>query len=112
MYFPIGPSALLALFLRIWKAVVNMDWLSRWVEGEATMDASSETVADFIYRRIVCRYGCPESLQSVNGPHFINPIIRLLVRILRIKHHMSIPYYPQSNGKIERVMGTINTLHS
>jgi len=31
-----------------------VDWLSRWVEGEPTMDAFSETAADFIYRKIVC----------------------------------------------------------
>lgn len=90
--------------------ILAVDWLSRWVEGAACRDASPETAADFIYEYIVTRYGCPQSLQSDNGPHFVNPIIRCLCRILRVKHHLSTPYYPQSNGKIERVVGTIKTM--
>lgn len=90
--------------------ILAVDWLSRWVEGAACKDASPETAAEFLYEYVVTRYGCPLSLQSDNGPHFVNPIIRSLCGILRIKHHFSTPYYPQSNGKIERVVGTVKTM--
>ncbi|KAF8432182.1 hypothetical protein BGX38DRAFT_261913 [Terfezia claveryi] len=42
--------------------------------------------------------------------NLINPIIRALVCTLRIHHHLSTPYYPQSNRKIERVVGTIKAM--
>ena len=73
-----------------------------WVLGaSATKDASPEAAADCIYTHIVTRYGCPISLYFDHGDHFVNPIIRALCRILKIYHHFSTPYYPQSNGKIE-----------
>ena len=80
------------------------------MEGAATKDASPESAAEFIYENVVTRYGCPQSLQSDNGTHFINQIIRALCKILRIKHHLPTPYYPQSNGKIERAVGTVKTM--
>ena len=90
--------------------ILAVDWLTRWSEGAATKDASPEAAADFIYTHIVTRFGCPLSLQSDNEVHFVNSIIRALCRILKINHHLSTPYYPQSNEKIERVVGTIKTM--
>ena len=90
--------------------VIAVEWLTRWAEAEATHDASPETAADFLYTRIICHYGCIESLQLDNGPHFVNPILRCLTKILQIRHHFSTPYYPQSNGRVERVVGTIKTM--
>ena len=37
-------------------------------------------------------------------------MIRALCQILHIKHHVSTPYYPQSNGKIERVVGIVEIM--
>jgi len=90
--------------------LLAVEWVSRWVEGAATKGAPAEAAAESIYENIVTRYGCPQSLQSDNGTHFVNPIIRALCRILKIRHHLSTPYYPQSNGKIERVVGTVKTM--
>ena len=56
-----------------------VEWVSGWVEAAATIDASAESAADFIYNNIVTRYGCPVSLQSDNGTHYIKPIIRALL---------------------------------
>ena len=36
--------------------------------------------------RIIARYGCVESLQSDNGPHFVNGIITCLTETL--EHHI------------------------
>lgn len=90
--------------------ILAVDWLSSWAEGAATRHASAETAAEIIYDNIVTRYGCPLSLQSDHDSHFVNPIIHALYKILKIKHHLSTPYYLQSNRKIERVVGTITTM--
>lgn len=74
------------------------------------LDATAATAAEFIYSRIIARYGCVESIQSDNGPHFINQIIQYLTQTLNIRHRVSTPYYPQSNGKVERVIGTLKNM--
>lgn len=67
--------------------LIAVEWVTRWAEAEATLDASPETAADFLYSRVICRFGCFQSLQSDNGSHFVNPILRNLTKILKIKHH-------------------------
>ena len=90
--------------------IIAVEWVTRWAEAEATRDASPETAANFLYSRVICRYGCIQSLQSDNGPHFVNPILRNLTKLLQVRHHFSSPYYPQSNGKVERVVGTLKAM--
>jgi len=87
--------------------ILAVDFLSRWVEAKAVRNADAASAATFIYEDIVCRYGTPESLQSDNGSHFINEIIDNLNTILKIHHKRSTSYYPQSNGRVERVVYTI-----
>ena len=90
--------------------VVAVEWVTRWAEAEVVADATAATAADFIYSRIITRYGCVESIQSDNGPHFVNEVIRNLTQTLGVRHRLSTPYYPQSNGKVERVIGTIKSM--
>ena len=93
-----------------WKYVMlAVDFLSRWVQGRTVKAGSAAVAATFIYEDIVCRYGTPESIQSDNSTHFVNEVITNLSAILKINHHRSTPHYPQSNGTIERAVGTIKT---
>ena len=89
--------------------IFAVDFLSRWVEAKAVRNADAASAATFLYEDVICRYGTPETLQSDNGSHFINEIITNLNTILGIHHKRSTPYYPQSNGRVERVVGTIKT---
>lgn len=52
----------------------------------------------------------PESIQSDSGPHFVNEVVKALNDILSIKHKRSTSYYPQSNGRAERAVGTIKNM--
>lgn len=49
-------------------------------------------------------------IQSDNGPHFVNAIIANLTTTLRIRHKLSTPYYPQRNGKVECVFGSLKSM--
>ena len=90
--------------------IVAVEWTTRWAEAETASDAAAATAAEFIYSRIIARYGCVQCIQSDNGPHFVNGIIRCLTDTMRIRHRLSTPYYPQSNGKVERVIGTLKSM--
>ncbi len=56
----------------------------------------------FLYEEIICRFGAPRILQSDRGTHFVNELIQRLTKRFKIKHSLSSPYHPQSNGLVER----------
>ena len=50
---------------------------------------------------------------SDNGPQFIAKDFKEFIRLSGMTHVRTSPYYPQSNGKLERFHGTIKTrVHS
>ena len=62
-----------------------VEWVTRWPEAEAVADATAATAAEFIYTRIIARYGCVDSIHSDNGPHFINEVIQNLTETLGVQ---------------------------
>ena len=90
--------------------ILAVDWVTKWAEAEPVMDSTAATAAEFIYSSLIARYGYIESIQSDNGPHFVNRVIKNLVEMLGVWHRLSTPYYPQSNGKVERTIGTLKAM--
>ncbi len=84
-----------------------MDYFSRWPEAKPLKVANAETVATFIYEEIICRFGPPRVIQSDRGTHFVNEVIRKLMKRFRVKHSLSSLYYSQSNGLMERFNKTL-----
>ncbi len=87
--------------------VVAMDYFLRWLEVKPLKIANAETVATFIYEEIICRFGPPRIIQSDRRTHFVNEVIRKLTERFRVKHSLSSPYHPQSNGLVERFNKTL-----
>ncbi len=84
-----------------------MDYFSRWPEVRPLKAANVDTVATFLYEEIICRFGIPRILQSDRGTHFVNKLIQRLTKRFKIKHSLSSPYHPQSNGLVERFNKTL-----
>ena len=89
--------------------IIAVDWLTRWAEAKAVNNIDADTRSNFLYEDICCRYGVPESLRSDHGRSFDNEVVDHLAELLRINHHMSTPYYPQSNGLVERLVQTFKS---
>jgi hypothetical protein len=53
------------------------------------------------FENIITRFGCPRSLTSDQGAHFISSTIATLTTEFLIQHHKSSPYHPQANGTVE-----------
>ena len=87
--------------------LVCTDYGSKWVEIAATKRADAHTAAEFLYHRIILRFGCFKELVSDLGSHFINELIQSLLHIFEIKHRKSTAYHPQTNGQTERCNKTI-----
>jgi len=87
--------------------VVATDYLTKWPEARALKRADAASVVDFIYEEIICRHGCPKIILSDRGTHFRNQMVDLLLQKFEIKHYLSTPYHPQTNGLVERFNRTL-----
>src|SRR6266540_6139121 len=84
--------------------VVAMDYFSRWPEARPLTHANARQVTKFIYKEIICRFSAPRVLQSDRKTHFVN---EELTDKFRIRHSLSSPYHPQSNGLVKRFNRTL-----
>src|SRR6266480_106051 len=83
------------------------DYLTKWPEAKAMKDTTATNVVKFIYKVIICRHGCPKIILSDRGTHFKNKLVEELCEKFEIKHKLSAPYYPQTNGLVERFNRTL-----
>ena len=81
--------------------VVMTDYFTKWPEAEAISEATGKRISEFIYQMIICRYGCPKEILSDRGTHFRNEIVDGLLKQFEIRHLLSTPYHPQTNGLVE-----------
>jgi hypothetical protein len=66
----------------------------------------------FLYECILTRFGCPLTIVTDQGVHFINDAIKYLTNHFLLKHVSSTIYYPQGNRQVEstnKVFGTLLT---
>src|SRR6266498_772675 len=87
--------------------VVAIDYFSRWSKARSLKAANADTIATFLYEEIICRFGALRILQSNRGTYFINEVIQKLTKRFRVRHSLSSPYHPQSNGLVERFNKTL-----
>src|SRR6266487_4452666 len=87
--------------------LVTTDYLTKWPEAKAMKDATATNVVKFIYEVIICRHGCPKIILSDRGTHFRNKLVEELCEKFKIKHKLSAPYHPQTNGLVERFNRTL-----
>lgn len=70
-----------------------------WDIRESMTEAEVETI---IQRARECHPGVTPRIISDNGPQFIAKDFKEFIRLCGMTHVKTSPYYPQSNGKIER----------
>ena len=61
---------------------------------------------NFIKENIIVRFGVPHRIISDNSTPFVNKEVRKMMKFYWIKHHQSLPYYPQGNGQAEETNKT------
>ena len=86
----------------------QLDGCSRYIVNWDIREAMTEGDVEIILQRAHEKY--PEAkprIISDNGPQFIAKDFKEFIRICGMTHVRTSPYYPQSNGKIERWHGTL-----
>lgn len=87
-----------------------LDGCSRYMVHWEIRESMTEQDVEIILQR--AREKFPEvkpRIISDNGPQFIAKDFKEFIRITGMTHVRTSPYYPQSNGKIERWHGTIKS---
>ncbi|MCO5605821.1 hypothetical protein L7F22_060005 [Adiantum nelumboides] len=87
--------------------LVAIDYMTRWVEAQSVTRVNEKTVSRFVYTHICCRFGTPLEIVSDNGLGFRKGLLTEVSEELHILHRHSTPYYPQSNGLVEKANGII-----
>jgi len=80
-----------------------LDGCSRFIVHHELRESMTEADVEIILQRALEKF--PDSkarIISDNGPQFIAKDFKEFVRIVGLTHVKTSPYYPQSNGKIER----------
>ncbi|GFO17849.1 gypsy retrotransposon integrase-like protein 1 [Plakobranchus ocellatus] len=85
-----------------------VDLSTRWAEGVPLRHISAKDVAQSLFD-LFCRLGFPCEIQSDRGQQFMSQVLREFNSFTNIKHFLSSPYHPQTNGRSPR--GPVEILH-
>ncbi len=87
-----------------------LDGFSRYIVHWDIRESMKESEVEMIIQRGVEKFpGAKPRMISDNGPQFIAKDFKEFIRMMGMTHVRTSPYYPQSNGKQERMQGTVKT---
>lgn len=85
--------------------LILVDAYSRWPEIHVTKDMSTKTTIR-VCREIFARFGIPRVLVSDNGRQFVSHEFERFLESNGVKHSLTAPYHPATNGLAERCVQT------
>jgi hypothetical protein len=72
-------------------------YLTISTKAREVKDCNATIATCFIFYDIITRFGCPKTLMSNKGTHFINKTVEVLTKEFVVHHQKSTPYHPQAN---------------
>ncbi|KAL3178247.1 hypothetical protein MRX96_038757 [Rhipicephalus microplus] len=87
--------------------LVCINHATRYMDAVTVPSTSSTHYLDFMTNRWIPRFGVPSVIITDQAKGFVNKKTDQFHRRLGIAHQNSPPYWPQSNGLIERMVGTL-----
>lgn len=79
-----------------------LDRFTRWCEVIPVRAVDAATTASAIFANWLTLHGLPRYITSDGGSAFSNDTLAEVCRLLDINHHVSVPFYPQGHGTVER----------
>ncbi|CAI5778641.1 XP_034959630.1uncharacterized protein K02A2.6-like [Podarcis lilfordi] len=83
--------------------MVVVDAYSKWLEVALMPSTTTEAVIR-VLRGLFATPGCPDVLVSDNGPQFPSGTFEWYLLGLGIRHALTAPFHPSSNGQAERMV--------
>ena len=81
--------------------LVAVDYVSKWVKAMPCRNADSMHSKKMFEEIIFPRFGDPKIVISDGGSHFINKNFEQYLWKHGIRHNVTTPYHPQTNGQVE-----------
>ncbi|XP_070040309.1 uncharacterized protein [Nicotiana tomentosiformis] len=81
--------------------LLEVDYVSKWVEAIVLPINDAMVVAAFVKKNIFSKFGTPRALISIEGTHFCNLLLNNLVAKYRVSYRVSTAYHPQTSGQAE-----------
>ncbi|KAI3749744.1 hypothetical protein L2E82_20360 [Cichorium intybus] len=81
--------------------LLAVDYVSKWVEAEATRTNDHSVVCKFVKKNIFSRHGIPRTIISDGGSHFKNRHFAKVLKHYGVTHKIGTPYHPQTSGQAE-----------
>ena len=78
-----------------------IDHLTGWSEAFPIPDKSTDTIVATLINHYLPVHMCPRYILSDNGMEFKNNLMDQVLQQVEIDRIFSVPYHPQSNGKLE-----------
>ena len=87
-----------------YKHLITMiDRFSRWAVAVPVKTSVASKVVAVNKREWIYRYGVPEHILSDNGVQYTSKVFKAFTDAYQIKHLFATPYYPKTNGMVERL---------
>jgi hypothetical protein len=90
----IGPIKPMGRLIGNKYILIIIDYATKWVEAKAFKTNTTIVLAIFLYEYILTRFGCPLTIVTDQGVHFIDDTTKHLTKQFLLKHVSSITYYP------------------
>lgn len=81
--------------------VAARDDLTGFCEAKPLISQNADSLAEFLWSHIYCRYGCPQQVTTDNGSEVLGAF-EVLAKRLRIPQVKISPYNKHANGVVER----------
>lgn len=88
--------------------ITVLDGFSRYIVHFDLRESMTELDVEIVCQAALEKHpGVTPRIISDNGPQFVAKDFKAFVRFSGMTHVTTSPYYPQSNGKLERLQGTV-----
>lgn len=88
--------------------ITCIDYATRWVIVEPIEEMKADLVIKFLYSKVLTQFGCPFEIITDRGSQFTSEVFAQFMNLNQIRHLLTSPYHPQTNGMVERMHGMIN----
>nr|GEW45504.1 reverse transcriptase domain-containing protein [Tanacetum cinerariifolium] len=80
--------------------LVDVDYLSKWVEAKALLTNDARVVVKSL-KSLFTRFGTPGAIISERGTHFCNDKFAKVTSKYRVNHRLATAYHPQTSRQVE-----------
>ena len=84
--------------------LIMVDAYSKWIEVQEMGSNTTASKTIEVMRRIFSYHGLPQRLVTDSGPQFRSSEFQDFMKVNGIKHQLTPPYHPSSNGQAERMV--------